>query len=557
MFYAIIDIVFIDILYMNPINDTIVKDTLKKIKELYSKKGYMDRYGTDVWISAILCVVFIFFTTRQYLTNVLEVVRADWPNQRCNPFFMPFAGFINKPTDRSNLEYTVENFSGCITSILEFVALAAFEPFRIILKVLNDAINFLVQSFNQLRGLMDKLRTQFADIFDQIYTAIANLIVAFMNFIVKMKDTMEKTKGVLTTIMFTLYGAYMTMESAFLAIIDLIVLILIIIACIIVVYICIATGLFPIPIIGPGVAAAPSIMAIVIIVIMIGITIPVIWFMVMMMRILRLSSPPTPKIPGCFQGNTVIPLFNGEKYIKDIKIGDKLKNGGLVTATIQFSATNQNIYNLNGVIVSGEHRVFHSKWIKIKDHPESIYMPLFNEPFVYCLNTDNKSFVIGDTIFSDWDDIDTKVLTDLQTNCVSKGYLPESFTYADIHTHLESGFHPDTLVSLNSGLFIPIHEIEVNDMLENNTKVLGVIRIQGNDVNLYKHTFANDTFICGTKNIHIDDINLGKINCMRSESMRSGENVPILYHLLTDSKFFMANTIKVNDYNYGIDVYLK
>jgi hypothetical protein len=49
---------------------------------------------------------------------------------------------------------------------------------------------------------------------------------------------------------------------------------------------------------------------------------------------------------------------------------------------------------------------------------------------------------------------------------------------------------------------------------------------------------------------------------MRSESMRSesimpaNETVPILYHLLTDTKFFIANNIKVNDYNYGIDVYL-
>jgi hypothetical protein len=543
---------------MNPTNDTIVKDTLKKIKEIYLKRSYMDRYGTDVWISAVLCVIFTILICHQYLTNVLEVVRSDWPNQRCNPLFMPFAGFINKPTDRSNLEYTVENFSGCITSILEFIALAAFQPFKIILQILNDAINYLVESFNKIRGLLDQLRRQYADIFDQIFTALSNLLAAFMNFVVKLKDIFEKTKGILTTILFTLFGAYMTMESAFLIVIDLIVLILIIIACIIVVYICVATGLFPIPIIGPAVATAPSIMAIVIIVIMIGITIPVIWFMIMMLKVLNLSSPPTPKIPGCFQGNTVISLVEGDKYIKDIKIGDTLKDGGIVTATIQFSATSQNIYNLNGVIVSGEHRVLHSDWIKVKDHPNSVHMPLFNEPFVYCLNTDTKAFVIGDTIFSDWDDIDTKVLSDLQTNCVSNGYLPESFTYADIHTHLESGFHPETLVSLNSGLFIPICEVEVNDVLENNTKVLGVIRIQGNDVNLYKHTFANDAFICGTKNIHIDDINLGKVNCMQSESMRTrSEPMPILYHLLTDSKFFMANAIKVNDYNYGIDVYLK
>ena len=41
---------------------------------------------------------------------------------------------------------------------------------------------------------------------------------------------------------------------------------------------------------------------------------------------------------------------------------------------------------------------------------------------------------------------------------------------------------------------------------------------------------------------------------MQSETMQSE---PILYHLLTDKKYFIANNIKVNDYNYGIDAYLK
>jgi hypothetical protein len=47
---------------------------------------------------------------------------------------------------------------------------------------------------------------------------------------------------------------------------------------------------------------------------------------------------------------------------------------------------------------------------------------------------------------------------------------------------------------------------------------------------------------------------------MRSEptAMRSEPTAmhPVLYHLLTDTKFFIANTINVNDYNYGIDAYL-
>ncbi len=550
-------IVFIVILYMNSNNDEKEK-TLNKINELYLMTGYMDKYGKDVWITVILSIVFIILICYQYLINTLEAVRNDWPNFRCNPLFMPFAGFINKPSDQSNLEYTVLNFSECITSILQFIAENAFKPFQLIMIILNEAINAMVDSFNKLRGLIDKLRKQYGGLFDQIYSAITNLVVSFINFVAKMKDTMLKANSLLTTALFTLFGAYMAMESLFLSMINLMVIILIAIACVIVIFIYLAVGFWPVPFIGPGMAIGPTVTALLTGIIMIAILIPVVWFMIMMMRVLKLSSPPAPNVPSCFAGSTLIPLFEkGSKAIKDIQLGDKLKNGGTVTAIMRFTSLKQHLYKLNEVTVTGEHRVFHPKlnWIKVKDHPNSRYISGFNEPYVYCLNTDNKVFVIGDTVFSDWDDIDTKVVGDLQKNCVAHGFLPESFTYQDIHTYLETGLHPETTVTLNNGFLIPISEIEINDILEDNTRVLGIIKMQGKDIEHYKHYFNKDAYICGSKNIHIDDISLGIINCMRSKSIQI-DTTPVLYHLLTDRKFFIANNIRINDYNYGIDAYL-
>ena len=538
--------------------------TLNKINELYLKSGYMDKYGKDVWITVILSITFTILICYQYLINTLEVVRNDWPNFRCNPLFMPFAGFINKPSDQSNLEYTVLNFSECITSILQFIAENAFKPFQLIMIILNESVNAMVDSYNKLRGLLDKLRSNYASLFDQIYAAISNVVISFINFMVKMKDTMLKVNGLLTTSLFTLFGSFMAMESLFLSMINLMVLILIIIACIIVVFICLAVGFWPVPIVGSGLAVWPTVSAITTGVIMTAILIPVIWFMIMMMRVLNLSSPPAPGVPSCFAGSTIIPLFEkGAKPIKDIQLGDKLKNGGTVTAIMLFTSAKQNLYNLDGIMVTGEHRVFHPKlnWIKVKDHPDSRYMPEFNEPYVYCLNTDNKVFVISDILFSDWDDIDIKVVGDLQKNCVEPGFLPESFTYDDIHTYLETGLHPNTTVSLDNGFLIPISEIEINDILEDNTKVLGIIKVQGKDIKHYKHSFKKGGFIRGSKNIHIDDDSLGIINCMQNENSIHIESIetpstPVLYHLLTDSKFFIANNIRINDYNYGIDAYL-
>lgn len=553
-----------------------IAETRKKLEELYLMSGYMDKYGKDVWISVIICISFIIFICYYSLINALQVVKADWPNQRCNPLFMPFAGLINKPTNQTNLEYTAENFTGCINSLVQYVALLAFEPFRIIIAMINKTIEELIEAANKLRKVFDDIRNRSKDLFGQIYTAIANLMVAFINFVVKMKDSMSKVNGVLTSALYVLFGSYMAMESLFLSILDLVTLILIIIAAIIICYILVACALFPIPIVGQTVSIPFIVSAIAGAVIMIAIMIPLIWFEIMMMRVLDLSSPPMPSVPSCFAGETLVPLFaTGEsKPIQDIKLGDKLQNGGLVTATMKFSAAKQQIYTLKGVVVTGEHRVFYpaqQRWMKVKDHPESIALPKFKEPYVYCLNTTTKEFIINETLFSDWDDIDEKVWKDLKKNCVD---LPAHFTLADIHTYLESGLAPHTMIKIKSGLAVPIQDVNINDILEDNTKVLGVIKVHGS---IYKHTFADDSFIYGTKNIHINDSNLGRINCMhkqggskQSRSKQSElmsepmeiENMkidkhPVLYHLLTDTKFFIANEIKIHDYNYGIDAYLE
>jgi hypothetical protein len=322
----------------------------------------------------------------------------------------------------------------------------------------------------------------------------------------------------------------------------------------------IAISLHVIPFVGWAMATPFGISATIYTLIMIAILIPVIWFQMMMLRIMDLSTPPPPGVPGCFACNTPVELFNNcNKDIKDIQIGDKLKNGSKVTAIIKFAANEQNIYRLNNILVTGEHRVFHPllKWIKAKDHPDSVYIPEFNEPYVYCLNTDLKTFTINSILFSDWDDVDDNVLEDLQKYCVLPGYLPENFKYKDIHTHLDSGFHSSSAVVLDNGKIVEIKDVNVNDRLLSGDKVVGIVKIAAHDMVNYKYTFINGNHIYGTKNIHINDNNLGVINGMNYTNIESIPREEFMYHLLTDTKYAVINNIRVNDYNSGIDTYLR
>jgi len=544
-------------------NDTTITT---KINTLYASSGYMDKYGSDVWAAVIICIVFLLLTNYYIFANALEVIKADWPNQKCNPLILPFAGFINKPSDQSNLEFTITNFNGCINSLLKETLETAVQPLYYVVQVIQDTCNSLIDAFNQLRKLTSHLRVESANVFTKLYGGISNLMVAFMLYVIKMKDTMAKINGVLTTAIYTLFGSYMAAESLFLSIIDLLIIILIILACMFFINFYIAVGLNIIPIVGQMLAVPFAGFALNYHWVFISLSIPIIWFEIMMSRVMNLSTPPPPSISLCFAGDTFIALLatddnkDNHKKIKDICIGDRLKNGAVVTAILQSAAEDQHLYKLYDILVTGEHRVFHPtlKWIKVKNHPDSIYIPHFNEPHVYCLGTSCKTFTIGDTLFSDWDDIDDEVLEDLLI------HLPTDFTLEDIHIHLDSGFQADATVILNNGDKVAIKDVKVNDVLLSGDKVVGLVKIAAHDLKQYTFSFEKTTkTISGSQNIHIHDENLGIIHGM--EYIKTNPNQCILleelndnmYHLLTDTKHFVINDIRVNDYNYGIDAYLR
>lgn len=562
---------------MDNSSNNVVKETnetINKLKTLYLKSGYMDKYGSDLWVSAILCFVFVYLICYYYYANVLQVVKSDWQIHKCNPLFIPFAGFINSPQDKTNLEFTADNFSGCMNSILKDIVEVSVQPFIFMINILQEACQSLIDTVNVGRKLTYNIRMEFINTVQRIYDALMNTVIYFISFTIKTKDAIEKVKGILATTLYSVFGSYMALQSLFGGIVDLLNKFMVygghlILMCIIAT-VGLAAGIITAPLAPiPGWAGWIMFVPWVILLIPVGI------YKLLILHYLSIPTPPQPKTPNwspvCFSGETLIDVIdttNQNKCIptlfKNIKIGDILKNGEKVTAVIKGTSVGQFVYDLYGIIVTGEHRVYDPllKWVNVKNHPEAKIVKNFNEPFVYCLGTDQKILTIGNTLFSDWDDIDENVIYYLQEKCVNNGnnYLPDYFKLSDIHEHLDSGFTSDTKIVLDNGLILPICDIKVDDELLNGIKVIAVVKIDARDMNIYTHQISNSISIRGSKNVHITDSNLGEINCMNLQSKfiePEQHNESYLYHLLTDKKQFIINGVYVNDYNSGIDLYLK
>ena len=103
--------------------------------------------------------------------------------------------------------------------------------------------------------------------------------------------------------------------------------------------------------------------------------------------------------------------------IKDVLLGDILENNEKVLSVYRFLANGQKMVLLNGIEVSTNHFVkYNNIYIEAKDHPNAIPIPSWSggslRPLI-CLDTDNHTIPINNTIFSDWDEtneIDSKLM---------------------------------------------------------------------------------------------------------------------------------------------------
>jgi hypothetical protein len=528
-----------------------------KINDLYNKKGFLDKYGLDIWTAVIISLVFFIITSYFYVLNNIQPIKADWENQKCSPAVMPFAGLINKGPNDTMFDFTGKNFTQCVQGILTNAIAYAFQPIYYIMKNLTSVFSDLTSALNSMRVVFDRIRNSIKDFSTEVMGRSLNITMPLVQFFITIKSLSAKVVGILTASLYTLIGSYLTLQSFFMLILKLINII--IIALIALIAGLIAANVFAFGALTPAIIVNTAILAL--------ITAPFIMIQIFISNVLDLSINNSGSTPRCFSSSAVLEVLNANMYIKKnidkIDVGDILKYGEIVTATMKFASDSQVLYNINGIIVTGEHRIFHNKlgWIKVKEHPSRMLLSNCSEVFVYCLSTDTKTFTIensnGDKqVFSDWDDIDEKTMDCLLNKCDT---LPKSFNHADIHPYLDNGIVGSSCIQLKNGTNVPIKAIQINDILNNGERVLGIIKLDAVNLNgFYEYEYNNHSVygfnVSLVNEIGPNEIGPNEIGPNVNEIDLTGEKY--LYQLLTDTGTFTVNGIEIRDYNYGIDRYI-
>ena len=145
---------------------------------------------------AFLCMVLMV-----YYWSMVDGIKKDWVNNRCNPLFMGFA---------DNVE---ENFQYCVMQSQSGFMGYLLEPLNSITGNLTELGGQLAGSVAGTSGMIDFLRTSITSVVGNIFTVFLNIIIEFQRITITMKDLMQKMMGVMAIMMYILSGAVLSMQS--------------------------------------------------------------------------------------------------------------------------------------------------------------------------------------------------------------------------------------------------------------------------------------------------------------------------------------------------------
>jgi len=527
---------------------------LNKLRTTYDNLKYSDIYGGSILLFVIISIAFILILTYIYSKINSQAIIADWSNQRCKLNIMPIAGLINTPSNTTAIDYTQENFNYCIQGILTNIAGDALMPLTFVTNMLSSMASQVEDDIQAVRGMFNNIRTDFQNVTQEIMGRIMNFMIPLQKIFIAIGDVMGKTQAVLVTSLFTAIGSYYSLQTFFQVFLTMLTNALIVLAVLTVSSFGLALPLF--------------------------ITVSVITLIVALFINDALQIPVFPAIPQvqCFDKNTLITMNDGtQKRIVDIKTGELLFGNNTVNGIMKVDSKGSTIYNLHDIIVSDSHMVRYNNnannnnannnnnnnnnnWIRVSEHPDAIRVKIYDEPYLYCLNTRFKEIHIEKDVFSDWDEVFEGDLTKIQKN-MAETHFRLIDTFEDLHIHMDGGFAGTTKVKLQNGIYKNIQNIEVGDVLENGIQVYGVVVINGENISQqYEYNLGKDEIWEGGPNCIFSESK--SATCTSTLFLPSCEKTVLskphkkLYHLLTNQRYFYINNIRVNDYNSCIDFFL-
>ncbi len=207
---------------------------IERLRYLYGDNTFTGRYGIDIIKVSVVIFVFMCAVTYFQIQIKLNEVKYDWPQYRCRPDVMPFAGWINAPEGVDPMDYTKQNFMECSSNMTKGVfdkpMVMVYAIFNTVMKIFKK----ILEVIEMLRLFLNKIRDTLKEIFLAIFNRIQNVIIPVQVMLIKMVDFFEKIKGILATFLLTFVGVLWSFYSLIGSVYELMIIILVIMVIVII-----------------------------------------------------------------------------------------------------------------------------------------------------------------------------------------------------------------------------------------------------------------------------------------------------------------------------------
>lgn len=463
----------------------------------------MEQNTNKLEIAYIVSVIIIFILATSYIiiNNKKKNILENWEEYRCKPYIIPFASMFGVST--------YSNYRSCSWSIIKAFFTKLLKPIIYVFELIFKNIKNMSKTLDFMRKYIFSVRKFIMSYISDLMNRLESFTATLRFTLIKVNTMIQKNKAVVNIVkyMAEVLG-YMLMWIKNIV--------------------------------------RPIILSI------------ILWG-IAMSYILWFIFPPFSYIMGtlaagaglvysCFSPDSLITLGNNERIpIKNITFNSVLKNGSIVKGIIKTIPDHNNLFDLNGTIVSGDHPILlNDKWTRVKEHHLSKKINNSNIQELYCLITSDNRIIMGDDEYTDY--IETPMTSILTKELILSRLNNQNTELISPNEDISLfGFLSNTPIKLNDGNYKQLSDIKIGDKLHNNDKVLSIISFKLTpDIQLY--LYDNEIIVSGGQIVYEDN----KWCCVYESSkiQLMAENcLPLLlYHINTSSGEVLIGDYKFRDF---------
>jgi hypothetical protein len=189
-------------------------DAASVFEKLYMKTGsYMKTYKGDLVTSFLITAVALSYIVSMRAISETKFLKADWPEHRCKPKYLPFAGWIMPTPGKTPWEATSENFTYCLQQDVSSIMGTLLSPLQFVLCVITTSIDAAITLLGSILDGISELQRLMGGVIAELYEFLLRFIVPLQILLLEIRDIAARINAIALVQLYSVYNTQNVMMS--------------------------------------------------------------------------------------------------------------------------------------------------------------------------------------------------------------------------------------------------------------------------------------------------------------------------------------------------------